>query len=88
MERPAALLADRAGPVVRTRDGTGAWSGESHRIGLTGSMLSEFADPRAAPELLMLRERIRSWRCYDAADDPRCRWPGRLDRPSWHWPKR
>jgi predicted ATPase len=63
--RPAALLADRAGPVVRTRDETGAWSGESHRIGLTDSMLSEFADPRAAPELLVLRERIRSWRFYD-----------------------
>ncbi|HEY2062872.1 MAG TPA: AAA family ATPase, partial [Amycolatopsis sp.] len=25
--RPATLLADRAGPVVRTRDETGAWSG-------------------------------------------------------------
>ncbi|MDT8915891.1 AAA family ATPase [Amycolatopsis sp. PS_44_ISF1] len=63
--RPAGLLADRAGPVVRTRGETGAWSGESHRIGLTDSMLSEFADPRAAPELLVLRERIRSWRFYD-----------------------
>jgi hypothetical protein len=29
------------------------------------SMLSETADPRRAPELLVLRERIRSWRFYD-----------------------
>lgn len=63
--RPSGLLADRAGPVVRTRGETGAWSGDSHRIGLTDSMLSEFADPRASPELLVLRERIRSWRFYD-----------------------
>jgi predicted ATPase len=29
------------------------------------SMLSEVADPRQAPELMVLRERIRSWRFYD-----------------------
>jgi predicted ATPase len=28
-------------------------------------MLSEVADPQRAPELLVLRERIRSWRFYD-----------------------
>jgi len=28
-------------------------------------MLSELADPQAAPELLALRERVRSWRFYD-----------------------
>lgn len=28
-------------------------------------MLSEIADPQAAPELLTLRERVRSWRFYD-----------------------
>ena len=28
-------------------------------------MLSEFADPQRAPELLSLRDRIRSWRFYD-----------------------
>ena len=32
--RPAALLADRAGPVVRARDQSGAWGREPHRIGL------------------------------------------------------
>ncbi|GAA4543962.1 AAA family ATPase [Amycolatopsis samaneae] len=63
--RPARLLADRAGPVVRTREAGGSWSEDKHEIRLTDSMLSEFADPRRAPELLMVRERIRSWRFYD-----------------------
>ena len=63
--KPATLLADRAGPVVRTRDESGAWGGEPHRIGLTDSMLTAFADPRISPEVLLVRERIRSWRLYD-----------------------
>src|SRR3954469_10338967 len=63
--RPAALLADRAGPSVRTRVSSGAWGEDRFKIRLTDSMLSEFADPRACPELLVLRERIRSWRFYD-----------------------
>ncbi|TDD60998.1 ATP-binding protein, partial [Kribbella antibiotica] len=29
------------------------------------SMLSQFADPQRAPELLQVRERMRSWRFYD-----------------------
>ncbi|RSM36282.1 ATP-binding protein [Amycolatopsis balhimycina DSM 5908] len=63
--RPAALLADRAGPSVRTRVSSGAWGEDRFKIRLTDSMLSEFSDPRACPELLVLRERIRSWRFYD-----------------------
>jgi predicted ATPase len=63
--RPAALLADRAGPVVRTRAESGGWGDERFEIRLSDSMLSEFADPRACPELLVIRERIRSWRFYD-----------------------
>jgi predicted ATPase len=63
--RPAALLADRDGPVVRTRTESGAWGGQPHAIGLTDSMLTAFADPRISPEVLVVRERIRSWRFYD-----------------------
>ena len=63
--KPSALLVDRAAGVVRTRDENGAWSAERYPIGLTDSMISEFANPRAAPELVVLRERIRSWRFYD-----------------------
>ncbi|MEU7789126.1 AAA family ATPase [Amycolatopsis sp. NPDC049159] len=63
--RPASLLADRAGPTVRTRVASGGWGPEQFKIRLSDSMLSEFADPRACPELLVVRERIRSWRFYD-----------------------
>ncbi|MDT7696661.1 MAG: hypothetical protein QOI75_6028, partial [Pseudonocardiales bacterium] len=63
--RPATLLADRAGPTVRTRDRTGAWAGDIDPIRLTDSMISEFGDPRRCPELLIVREQIRSWRFYD-----------------------
>ncbi|MFJ2774181.1 AAA family ATPase [Streptomyces sp. NPDC087300] len=62
--RPAALLCDRAGPAVRTRTADGGW----HRTqGLRpyDSMLGELADPQLAPDLLRLRELIRSWRFYD-----------------------
>lgn len=58
--RPATLLADRAGQVVRARNVEGAW-GAPVRIGLTDSMLSEMAEP----EVLLLRDRMRSWRFYD-----------------------
>ncbi|HEX8518571.1 MAG TPA: AAA family ATPase [Pseudonocardia sp.] len=63
--RPRALLADRAGPVVRTRDRDGAWAEDVDGIRLTDSMISEFGDPRRCPELLDVRERVRSWRFYD-----------------------
>jgi predicted ATPase len=58
--RPSALLADRSGQVVRARGTDGAW-GSPVRIGLTDSMLSELAEP----EVLLLRDRMRSWRFYD-----------------------
>ena len=63
--RRGTLLADRAGPVVRTRDEDGAWTDTVDGVRLTDSMISEFADPRRCPELLTVRERIRSWRFYD-----------------------
>jgi predicted ATPase len=63
--RPATLLADRVAAGVRTRDESGAWSGTADTIRPTDSMLSEYADPRRQPELLLTRERIRSWRFYD-----------------------
>ncbi|MGY4710844.1 AAA family ATPase [Mycolicibacterium sp. CBM1] len=65
--RPAALLAERSGPVVRIRDddGPGGWGTASTALRPFDSMLSELADPQSAPELLTLRERVRSWRFYD-----------------------
>lgn len=62
--RPAALLCDRAGPAVRTRTADGGWH-RTQGIRPYDSMLGELADPQLAPDLLRLRELIRSWRFYD-----------------------
>ena len=63
--RPSALLAERSGPAVRLRDAEGGWRTAATTLRPFDSMLSELADPQAAPELLALRERVRSWRFYD-----------------------
>ncbi len=63
--RPASLTADRSGPLVRLRDDEGRWRTASSALRPYDSMVSEIADPRDAPELLALRERMRSWRFYD-----------------------
>lgn len=63
--RPSTVLADRGGPVVRLRDDDGGWAMVPHTVQPFDSMLSELADPQSAPDLLVLRERIRSWRFYD-----------------------
>jgi predicted ATPase len=62
--RPAALLCDRNNGVARIREEDGTWS-KHYPIRPYDSMLSEFAYPQRAPEVLRLRERIRSWRFYD-----------------------
>ena len=62
--RPAALLCDRHNGMVRLRGDDGTW-GPPQLIRGYDSMLSEFADPQRAPEVLSMRERIRSWRFYD-----------------------
>lgn len=63
--RPATLLSDRAGGVVRLREADGGWRRVHQSLRTFDSMLSEVADPQLAPDLLSLRERIRSWRFYD-----------------------
>ncbi|MGH3254795.1 MAG: AAA family ATPase [Streptosporangiaceae bacterium] len=62
--RPSALLCDRHKGIVRLRGADRGWAGPEP-ISVYDSMLSEFADPQRAPEILALRERIRSWRFYD-----------------------
>lgn len=63
--RPAALLIDRRGAVVRSRDAEGEWNVLAYELSSFDSMMTQFADPRNAPEMLRLREQIRSWRFYD-----------------------
>ena len=63
--RPSALLADRSAGVVRIRDESGGWQEPHQGLSAFDSMLSELADPQLAPEIMAVRERIRSWRFYD-----------------------
>jgi predicted ATPase len=62
--RPNAVLVDRAGPLVRVRDGR-EWVELSRGVAPWASMLTELADPVRAPELLAVRDQIRAWRFYD-----------------------
>jgi len=63
--RPAATLVDRHGPLVRIRDGDGKWNIATQNLAVFDSMMTHVADPRNAPETLILRESIRAWRFYD-----------------------
>jgi predicted ATPase len=62
--RPATTLVRRHGALIETREGRG-WQGVERLLPAYASMLAEFLDPRSAPELITLREQIRSWRFYD-----------------------
>ncbi|MEU8221304.1 AAA family ATPase [Kribbella sp. NPDC048915] len=63
--RPAALLVERSNREVRIRSASGEWQRGGYQLQTFDSMLSEFADPERAPELLLVRERLRGWRFYD-----------------------
>ncbi|MER7244794.1 AAA family ATPase [Kribbella sp. NPDC000426] len=63
--RPAALLVDRSNREARIRSSGGAWERAGHQLQTFDSMLSEFADPERAPELMLVRDRLRGWRFYD-----------------------
>ncbi|HZX06636.1 AAA family ATPase [Kribbella sp.] len=63
--RPAALLVERGNSEVRIRSASGEWQRAGHKLQTFDSMLSEFADPERAPELMLVRERLRGWRFYD-----------------------
>ncbi|MGW7685125.1 AAA family ATPase [Kribbella sp. NPDC054772] len=63
--RPAATLVERSNREVRIRSASGDWERAGHQLQTFDSMLSEFADPERAPELLLVRDRMRGWRFYD-----------------------
>jgi predicted ATPase len=62
--RPASLLVDRRGPLVRIRESR-EWQVLVQNLAAFDSLLTQVADPERAPEVLSLREQIRSWRFYD-----------------------
>jgi predicted ATPase len=58
-------FARRNDPFVQIRDPKGVWREITHELASFDSMLSHCSDPRSAPELLDMRERLRNWRFYD-----------------------
>ncbi len=62
--RPASLLVDRKGPMIKVRSGR-EWVVIDSHLGLFDSMFRQMADPNATPEVLRMRELIRGWRFYD-----------------------
>jgi len=62
--RPAALLVERRGPLVRSRADK-EWVQLTQALASFDSMMTHCADPRSSPEMLMLREQMRGWRFYD-----------------------
>ncbi len=62
--RPASVLVDRRGSLLRARDGR-SWRVLDNYVPAHESMLARSVDPESAPEMLQVRERVRSWRFYD-----------------------
>ena len=62
--RPASLLADRRGAIIKIRADRG-WDVVAQHTSSFDSMFSQVADPGAAPEVFHMREMIRGWRFYD-----------------------
>jgi predicted ATPase len=65
MLRPSSLLVDRRGPLVKARSDDGEWAIVTQSFAAFDSMMTQCADPRNTPEMLVLREEIRGWRFYD-----------------------
>lgn len=61
---PAGLVAERRNSAVRLR-GDAKWEMLPRNLAPFETMLTEVADPQRAPEVLLLRDQIRSWRFYD-----------------------
>ncbi len=60
------LCADRRRSSLRCRREKGAWQDIDLLLSSQTSMLAEYADPFAAPELMLMRDILRSWRFYDS----------------------
>ena len=52
-------------PLIRVRSEDGGWNLVRENLSSFDGMMIQIADPRNAPEMLVLRETIRAWRFYD-----------------------
>jgi predicted ATPase len=62
--KPEKILVDRAGPLVRIRSNQG-WKTMAEGLSLFETVFLQIADPHHTPEVIFVRELIRSWRFYD-----------------------
>ncbi len=62
--RPASVLIDREGPVIKARQGRN-WQVLAQHANTYDSLFSVIADPINTPEVTSLRDSIRNWRFYD-----------------------
>jgi len=62
--RPASLLVDREGSLVKVRNNRD-WDVIAQHTNHFDSIFSQVADPDRTPEVVTLREDIRGWRFYD-----------------------
>ncbi|GAA2859558.1 AAA family ATPase [Paenarthrobacter ilicis] len=63
--RPGSLLVDRKGALAKLRGPDGEWTELSRRLDTYQSMLTEVSDQDRAPEVMRVRDAVRSWRFYD-----------------------
>ena len=62
--RPASLLVQRSGPMIRAREGRD-WDVLAQHTPVFDSLFDQVGSMRTCPEVLQLRETIRGWRFYD-----------------------
>ena len=62
--RPASLLVDRQGPMIKAREGR-EWDVLAQHVSSADSLFDQVGNLRSSPEVLHLREQIRGWRFYD-----------------------
>ncbi|WP_277372772.1 AAA family ATPase [Pseudomonas sp. AA-38] len=62
--RPASLLVDRGGPLVRMREGR-SWQVLAQHVPNYDSLFDQIGNDPNCPEVFQLRETIRRWRFYD-----------------------
>ncbi|WP_426232749.1 AAA family ATPase [Pseudomonas sp. TWP3-2] len=62
--RPASLLVERAGAMIRTRDGR-SWDVLAQHTPTFDSLFDQVGSLRTSPEVFQMREFIRRWRFYD-----------------------
>ena len=63
--RKASAVLERRGTVVCCLGEKRQWEVIAQHLPSYESLLTHIADPKSAPEVLLLREAIRSWRFYD-----------------------